>query len=184
MNTTSSVRMAHEYSASMESFERMTQIMRTEVSIQCSTRCNSIYDENDLHHALIALSIGNSYVESGMRRLALESSSMNVPSGSWLRDTVEKVPEEEMINRLKHALESTAASIGSFKLFNMPIMAAVDSHKIPRYDEKMERSFEEASMQMGHRRSKFIPTFSVLKMAEDANWPVSSREPSKKTKMS
>jgi hypothetical protein len=138
MNTTSSVRMAHEYSASMESFERMTQIMRTEVSIQCSTGCNSIYDENDLHHALIALSIGNSYAESDMRRLALESSNMNVPSGSWLRDTVEKAPEEEMINRLKHALESTAASIGSFKLFNMPIMAAVDSHKIPRYDEKME----------------------------------------------
>jgi hypothetical protein len=73
-NTTSSARVAHEYSTSMESFERMTRTMRTEVSKQCSTRCNSICGEDDFHRALIALSIGNSYAESNMRRLAFHVS--------------------------------------------------------------------------------------------------------------
>ena len=138
MKHTSSVRMAHEYCASKESFEKVTQIMRTEVSIHCSTRYNHTYDDEDIHHALIAMSMENSYAESGMKRLAMEALTGKVPSGSWVRTMAEKVPEAEMEETLRHALESTTADIVSYRLFNMPVMAAIDAHKIPRYDVKVE----------------------------------------------
>jgi hypothetical protein len=48
----SSLRMAHEYRASREAFERLAQIMCTEVSIPVSERYNALYGEKDLHHSL------------------------------------------------------------------------------------------------------------------------------------
>lgn len=138
MRNISSVRMAHEYGASKESFEKVTQIMQTEVSIPCSARYNSLYDDRDLHHALMALSMGNSYAESGMKGLALEAAGARVPSGSWVRDAAAKVPEQGMRAMLERALESTAAKVAAFRLLTMPVMAAIDAHKVPRYDARME----------------------------------------------
>ena len=94
MNHHNSVlRMTHEYAASREAFERLTQIMCTEVSIPVSDRYNAIYGEEDLHHSLTLLSTENRYAESGMRRLAVEASSARVPSGSWVRDAVSRLSE-------------------------------------------------------------------------------------------
>src|SRR5689334_228972 len=110
----SSARMAHEYDASREAFEKATQIMCTKVSIPVSDGDNSLYDETDLHHSLIELSISNGYAESGMKGLALEaakSSGKRVPSGSWVRDAVGKIPEEEMREKLDRALESTVDEV-------------------------------------------------------------------------
>jgi hypothetical protein len=83
----SSARMAHECDASREVFEKATQTMCTQVSIPVASGYNSLYDQKDLHHALIELSISNGYAESGMKGLALEaatSSGRRVPSGSWV----------------------------------------------------------------------------------------------------
>ena len=57
MNNNSSVRMAHEYSASREAFERLPKIMCTEVAIQVSERYNAIYGAEDLLHSPILLSL-------------------------------------------------------------------------------------------------------------------------------
>ena len=46
------LRMAHEHDTSNEAFERLTQIMCTEVSIPVSDRYNALYGEKDLHHSL------------------------------------------------------------------------------------------------------------------------------------
>src|ERR1700691_3740879 len=91
----SSLRMAHEYRASKGAFERLTQIMCTEVSIPVSDRHNALYGKEDLHHSLILLSTENRYAESGMKTLAVEASSTRVPSGSWVRDAVSRLSEGE-----------------------------------------------------------------------------------------
>src|SRR5438128_2285255 len=98
-----SLRMAHEYGASKEAYERTTQIMSSKVSIPTSDRYNAKYDGKNLHHALTVLSISNGYAESGMSDLAIEaaassssSTKKKVPSGSWVRDAVEKVEESKM----------------------------------------------------------------------------------------
>ena len=139
MKSIESVRMAQRLVAAEEAFQKATQIMSTEVSIPTSDRYNAKYDGEDLHRSLIALSIGNSFAESGMERLAVESPG--VPSGSWVRDTVEKVQEKEMKGMLEDALSLTLEQVKSFRLFNTPVMCAADLHDIPRYDRDSDRGY-------------------------------------------
>src|SRR2546428_13420742 len=114
--------------------------MSTRVSIPVSDRYNSLYDEKDLHHALMALSISNGYAESGMRRLSIEADA-RVPSGSWVRDRVGGVKEESVVAMLDHALDSTLEQVKSFRVFTSPITAAIDTHDLPRYDRDLDRGF-------------------------------------------
>ena len=121
MISNSSLRMAHEYVASKEAYERTTQIMSSNVSIPVSARYNAKYREKDLHHALTALAISNGYAESGMSGLAIEASSAKVPSGSWVRDAVEKVEEGKMMTvMLQEALHSTLDLVKPFGVFATP----------------------------------------------------------------
>ena len=92
-----------------------------------------------LLHALTTLSISNGYAESGMSTLAKEASSEEVPSGSWVRDTVEKVEESRMTAMLQEALQSTLNEVKRFGVFAAPIMAGLDKHKIHRYDPTTDR---------------------------------------------
>ena len=167
----SSARMAHECDASREAFEKATQIMCTRVSIPVSDGHNSLYDEIDLHHSLIELSISNGYAESGMKGLALEaaaasSSGRRVPSGSWVRDMVGNVPEGEMREKLDRALESTFDRVkSSYKLFNVPIMAAADKHDIPRHDPNVDKGF----LRRGKRKdgTTRFETYATLQCVEE-----------------
>jgi hypothetical protein len=140
MISNSSLRMAHEYEASREAYEKATQIMCTKVSIPVSDRYNSIYDERDLHHALMVLSISNGYAESGMRRLAIEADA-RVPSGSWVRDRVASVEESEMAAKVDLALDSTLEEVKSFRVFTTPILGAIDIHDLDRYDHDLDKGF-------------------------------------------
>jgi len=160
----SSVRMAHEYSASKEAFQKATQIMCREVSIPVSERYNAKYAETDLHHSLIALSMENRYAESGMRRLSIEASSRDVPSGSWVRDTVGRVPEKEMEEKLGRALSSTLQQVRSFRVLNEPVVAAVDKHQIPRHDEGIEPFLTRGKKKAG--TTKF-ETYATLHCVEE-----------------
>ena len=139
MITNSSLRMAHEYIVSKEAYEKTTQIMLGKVSIPTSDSYNAKYDGKDLLHALTTLSISNGYAESGMSTLAKEASSEEVPSGSWVRDTVEKVEESRMTAMLQEALQSTLNEVKRFGVFAAPIMAGLDKHKIHRYDPTTDR---------------------------------------------
>jgi IS4 transposase len=141
MNYTESVRMAQRYAASEEAYQRLTQIMCTEVSIPVSKSENARYDEKDLHRSLMTLSINNAYAESGMDNLAIKAGSADVPSGSWVRDAVGRVPEEEMNRKLERALGSTLDQLKGFGVFTTPVIAGLDKHKLPRYDKDTDRGF-------------------------------------------
>jgi hypothetical protein len=132
------LRMAHEHAASREAFERLTQIMCTEVSIPVSDRYNALYGEEDLHRSLTLLSIEGRYAESGMRRLAVEASSARVPSGSWVRDAVSRLSERDVSMKVERALDSTLGELKRYGVFNEPVVCAMDKHQIPRYDNRME----------------------------------------------
>ena len=133
--------MAHEYSVSKEAFDKATQIMCSEVSLPVSHRYNARHGEKDLHHALMSLSISNRYAESGMRRLAVEASSSDVPSGSWVRDAVERVQESRMIVMLNDALQSTLDQVKPSGVFATPVVAGLDKYKVPRYDATIDRGY-------------------------------------------
>lgn len=165
MNSIESVRMAQRCIAAEESFQKATQIMSTEVSIPTSGRYNSKYDEDDLHRSLIALSVNNSYAESGMERLAVEASSEEVPSGSWVRDAVEKVPEKEMKRMLERALASTLDQVKSFKLFNAPVICAADLHDIPRYDRDSDKGYLRRSKK--ERGTNTFEGYATLQCVEE-----------------
>ena len=154
MNSLESARMAQRLVAAEEAFQKATQIMSTRVSIPVSDRYNALYGREDLHRSLMALSIDNSFAESGMKRLAVESAGGRVPSGSWVRDTVEKVPAKEMQEMLAGALGSTPEQVRSFRLFNTPVMCAADLHDIPRYDRDSDRGYLRRS-----RRERGTNTF-------------------------
>jgi hypothetical protein len=165
MNHHNSVlRMAHEYAASREAFERLTQIMCTEVSIPVSDRYNALYGEEDLHHSLTLLSTENRYAESGMKRLAIEASSARVPSGSWVRDAVSRLSEEDAANKSESALGSTLRELRRFGVFNEPVVCAMDKHQIPRYDEGMEPFLVRGQQKAGTMK---FETYATLQCVEE-----------------
>jgi hypothetical protein len=156
--------MAHEYAASREAFERLTQIMCTEVSIPVSDRYNALYGEEDLHHSLTLLSTENRYAESGMKRLAIEASSARVPSGSWVRDAVSRLSEEDTANKSESALGSTLRELRRFGVFNEPVVCAMDKHQIPRYDEGMEPFLVRGQQKAGTMK---FETYATLQCVEE-----------------
>lgn len=165
MHSIESARMAQRFIAAEEAFQKATQIVSTEVSIPTSGRYNAKYDGKDLHHSLIALSINNSFAESGMERLAIESSG-RVPSGSWVRDAVERVPEKEMEAMLTGALASTLEQVRSFRLFlNTPVMCAADLHDIPRYDRDSDRGYLRRSQK--ERGTMTFEGYATLQCVEE-----------------
>jgi hypothetical protein len=156
--------MTHEYAASREAFERLTQIMCTEVSIPVSDRYNALYGEEDLHHSLTLLSTENRYAESGMKRLAIEASSARVPSGSWVRDAVSRLSEEDAANKSESALGSTLRELRRFGVFNEPVVCAMDKHQIPRYDEGMEPFLVRGQQKAGTMK---FETYATLQCVEE-----------------
>jgi hypothetical protein len=165
MNHHNSVlRMTHEYAASGEAFERLTQIMCTEVSIPVSDRYNALYGEDDLHHSLTLLSTENRYAESGMRRLAIEASSARVPSGSWVRDAVSSLSEQEVTDKAGRALGSTVKELRRYGVFDEPVVCAMDKHQIPRYDEGMEPFLTRGQEKAGTFK---FETYATLQCVEE-----------------
>ncbi|MGA8342912.1 MAG: transposase [Candidatus Sulfotelmatobacter sp.] len=165
MNHHNSVlRMTHEYAASREAFERLTQIMCTEVSIPVSDRYNAIYGEQDLHHSLTLLSIEGRYAESGMRRLVVEASSTRVPSGSWVRDAVSRLSETEVSTKVERALDSTLSELRGLGVFNEPVVCAMDKHQIPRYDMGMEPFLTRGQEKAGTFK---FETYATLQCVEE-----------------
>ena len=160
----SSLRMAHEYAASREAFERLTQIMCTEVSIPVSDRYNALYGEEDLHHSLTLLSTENRYAESGMKRLAVEASSARVPSGSWVRDAVSSLSESDVTDKMGKALDSTLMELRRYGVFNVPIVCAMDKHQVPRYDDGMESFLTRGKRKAGTMK---FETYATLQCVEE-----------------
>lgn len=164
MNSNTAVMLAHKYAASKDAFVKLHQIMSTTLSIPCSHRYNARYDERDLHNALISLSLGNTYAESGMKRLTIESASMDVPSGSWVRDTIGNVPEHEVKEKASSAIQSTLEQARKYGIFKTPVTAAIDKHKVPRYDQRLEPFLTRGKHDRG---TTVFETYITLQSADD-----------------
>jgi hypothetical protein len=156
--------MTQRYVAAKEAFQRLTQLMCTKVSIPVSDRYNAVYGEEDLHHALALLSIEGRYAESGMRRLAMEASSTRVPSGSWVRDAVSRLSEEDAEAKAERAMGSTLEELKRFGVFNEPVVCAMDKHLIPRYDGRLEPFITRGKKKAG--TTKF-ETYATLQCVEE-----------------
>jgi hypothetical protein len=157
--------MTQQYVVAREAFERLTQLMCTRVSIPVSDRYNSVYGQEDVHHALMLLSIENRYAESGMARLAMEASSTRVPSGSWVRDTVSKLSEQDVTTKTEMALDSTLRELKRYGgLFSEPVVCAVDKHQIPRYDQRLEPFITRGKKKAGTTR---FETYATLQCVEE-----------------
>lgn len=121
--------------------------MSREVPFPTSERYNATFDEKDLHRSLIHLAVSSGYAESGMEGLLTKGETLGIPpgkipSGSWIRDTVEKVSEDVMVEKLKNALNSTVQQLKEgFRIFSAPIIAGADTHKIRRYDKNLDHGF-------------------------------------------
>ncbi len=137
------MKLAYEVDALKETFEKVVEIMRSEVPIPTSKSRNSTLDEMDLHRSLIELSISNGYAESLSESFAVNEPLLSgkVPSGSWIRKTIRKIDEKEMELKLREALNSTVKQLASYKIFSAPIIAGVDTQKIRRYDPNADGGF-------------------------------------------
>lgn len=162
------MRMTQRYVAAEAAYQRLAQIMSTEVSIPVSDSQNAKYDEGDLHRSLIALSMGNAYAESGMDGLAVRAASMDVPSGSWVRDAVGRVEEKEMDEKVQRALSSTLDQLKSFGVFTTPIIAGLDKHKLPRYDEGIEPFLRRSKKERGTTKFEFYASLQSVEEGKRA----------------
>lgn len=138
--------------------------MCTNVSIPVSDRYNSIYGEKDLHHSLTLLSMENRYAESGMKRLSIEAYTKNVPSGSWVRDTVARLSEDDVTSKTEKALDSTLNELKRFGVFNEPVVCAIDKHQIPRYDDGMNPFLTRGRRKAGTMK---FETYATLQCVEE-----------------
>ena len=135
MNHSTIVNTAHQYDTSQYTFEKLHQLLYTVFSFGFSNRYNSKYGLPDMINALIAMCIGNSYAESGLKRLAIESNMKHTPSGSWLINSIKKIPEQSMMLQLSNAIDNTIKDMKNIGMFRTAITVAIDKHLIPRYDK-------------------------------------------------
>jgi hypothetical protein len=99
-----------------------------------------------------------------MKRLAIEASSARVPSGSWVRDAVSRLSEEDAANKSESALGSTLRELRRFGVFNEPVVCAMDKHQIPRYDEGMEPFLVRGQQKAGTMK---FETYATLQCVEE-----------------
>ena len=126
--------MTHQGVILSKAFEIITKIMYSVLLFPCSSKNNSRFHNTDAHNSIMSLCLGNSYSESGLKRLAMESGN-NSPTGSWLRKIISKISQKTMLIQLHHSLDSTVSKLRELGVFDMPVTVAIDKHLIPRYDK-------------------------------------------------
>lgn len=157
----------HMSECSFQAYTSLLQIMCTNVSIPCSARYNAIYDEEDLHASLINLSVNGLYAESGMERLSI-SSGRRLPSGSWVRDRVSVLSEEQIKDMMGRAHANMLDKLKEFDIFNTPVTAAIDYHKIPRYDKMTDEKLVRSKHEDGTCRFECYATLQCVEQGRRA----------------
>ena len=126
--------MTHQGVILSKAFEIITKIMYSVLSFPCSDKNNSRFHNTDAYNSIMSLCLRNSYAESGLKRMVMESGN-NSPTGSWLRKIISKISQKTMLIQLHHSLDSTISKLRELGVFDMPITIAIDKHLIPRYDK-------------------------------------------------
>ncbi len=134
MNRNSFDTMTHQGVILSKAFEIITKIMYSVLQFPCSSKNNSRFHNADAHNSIMSLCLGNSYSESGLKRLAIQSGN-NSPTGSWLRKIISKISQKTMLIQLHRSLDSTVSKLRELGVFDIPVTIAIDKHLIPKYDK-------------------------------------------------
>lgn len=134
MRCTSFDTMTHQGVKSSQAFEIIAKIMYSVLLFPCSSKNNSQWNSMDAHNSIMSLCLRNSYAESGLKRLAMESANRS-PTGSWLRKIISKISQKAMLIQLHHSLDSTISKLQELGVLEQPVTIAIDKHLIPRYDK-------------------------------------------------
>ena len=78
--------------------------------------------------------IENCYSESTAKRLKIKSNA-SIPSGSWIRKHIVKIPQEKMLLSLYGGIDQTILHLKKMGFLCKPVTVAIDKHFIPRYDK-------------------------------------------------
>ena len=78
--------------------------------------------------------LGNCYSESTANKLKIRTECI-IPSGSWIRKQIAKIPQEKMIVALSDGIDQTITHLKKLGMLNHPVTVAIDKHFIPRYDK-------------------------------------------------
>ncbi len=134
MRRTSFVNLTHQGAISSQAFGIISKMMYSILSFPCSIKANSRFHSVDVHNCIMSLCIGNSYAESGLKKLAIESGNRS-PTGSWLRKCIRKISQKTMLLKLHHSLDRTISKLREMGVFEQPVIVAIDKHLIPRYNK-------------------------------------------------
>ena len=125
---------AHIKHSTTQAFANIAKIMCTTLLFSCSQKSNAIYNSDDIHHFIMDCCLGNCYSESTANKLKIKT-DCTIPSGSWIRKQVAKIPQEKMIIALSDGIDQTITHLKNSGMLDFPVTVAIDKHFIPRYDK-------------------------------------------------
>ncbi len=125
---------AHIRNSTTQAFANIAKIMCTTLLFSCSQKNNALYNSDDMHYFIMSCCIGNCYSESTTEKLKIKTECI-IPSGSWIRKHIAKIPQEKMIIVLSDGIDQTITHLKNLGMLNHPVTVAIDKHFIPRYDK-------------------------------------------------
>ena len=131
----SNVNFAHIKDSTCVAFTNVAKIMCSTLLFSTSQKSNAKYTSNDTHNFIISSCIENSYSESTEKKLKIKSNASSVPSGSWIRKHIAKIPQEIMLLSLYDSIDQTLSHLKKMGFLCKSITVAIDKHFIPRYDK-------------------------------------------------
>lgn len=126
----SNVTFAHIRNSTCVAFTNVAKIMCSTLLFSCSQKNNAKYTSDDTHHFIIASCIENSYSESIAKKLKIKSNSP-IPSGSWIRKHIAKIPQETMLLSMYNGIDQTVLHLKKMGFLCKPVTIAIDKHFIP-----------------------------------------------------
>lgn len=126
---------AHVNHCTHVAFENIAKIMCTALLFSTSQKSNALYNSDDINHFIMDCCIENCYSESTTKKLKIKTKCI-IPSGSWIRKQITKIPQEKMIIALSDGIDGTISHLKKIGFLNKPVTVAIDKHFICRYDKK------------------------------------------------
>ena len=137
----SNVTFAHIKDSTCTAFSNVAKIMYTTLLFSASQKSNAKYTSEDTHNFIISSCIENSYSESTEKKLKIKSNASSIPSGSWIRKHIARIPQEVMLLFLYDSIDQTLSHLKKMGFLCKPVTVAIDKHFIPRYDKTDDDSY-------------------------------------------
>ncbi len=115
---------AHLRNSTTQAFANIAKIMCTTLSFSTSQKNNAQYNSEDIHHFIMECCLGNCYSESTTKKLKIKTECI-IPSGSWIRKQIAKIPQEKMIIALSDEIDQTITHLKNLGMLNHPVTVAI-----------------------------------------------------------